>query len=141
MEEEVWTSGDAIHNQPLAEDPYRRVANERDATIEDVVDKDAVEARAVEEGHANHNHPKTIERSTSSWTSSSSGTNGSSDRPNHPVKEEKRSLGEKLNPFKRKIKPPVPDERTICPEYGANFWSLLTFQWMAPVMEVREHVI
>ena len=40
----------------------------------------------------------------------------------------------RLNPLKRSIKPPVPKERRISREYGAPFLSLLTFQWMAPLM-------
>ncbi|KAI9818105.1 MAG: hypothetical protein M1827_000730 [Pycnora praestabilis] len=42
----------------------------------------------------------------------------------------------KLNPLKRGAKPPVPKERTVSREYGASFLSLLTFQWMAPMMAV-----
>lgn len=40
----------------------------------------------------------------------------------------------RLHPLKRSIKPPVPKERRISREYGAPFLSLLTFQWMAPLM-------
>ena len=40
----------------------------------------------------------------------------------------------RLNPLKRSIKPPVPKERRISREHGASFLSLLTFQWMAPLM-------
>ena len=40
----------------------------------------------------------------------------------------------RLNPLKRSNKPPVPKERRISREYGAPFLSLLTFQWMAPLM-------
>ena len=39
-----------------------------------------------------------------------------------------------LNPLKRSTKPPVPKERSVSREYGASFLSLLTFQWMAPLM-------
>ncbi|KAJ9214480.1 hypothetical protein DTO166G4_3884 [Paecilomyces variotii] len=35
-----------------------------------------------------------------------------------------------------KEKPPVPKERTVCPEYNAGFLSLLTFQWTAPLLAV-----
>lgn len=41
----------------------------------------------------------------------------------------------RLNPVKKK-KIPVPKERTVSREYGASFLSLLTFQWMAPIMKV-----
>ena len=34
----------------------------------------------------------------------------------------------------RSHKPPVPAERTVSPEYGASFLSLLTFQWMAALI-------
>jgi ATP-binding cassette subfamily C (CFTR/MRP) protein 1 len=43
----------------------------------------------------------------------------------------------RLNPLKRSKKPPVPKERTVSREYGASFFSLLTFHWMAPLMTVR----
>ncbi|KAI9794890.1 MAG: hypothetical protein M1816_003019 [Peltula sp. TS41687] len=48
----------------------------------------------------------------------------------------KRKWYQRLNPLKRSRKPPVPLERTVSPEYGASFWSLLTFHWMAPLMRV-----
>ena len=41
----------------------------------------------------------------------------------------------KLNPLKRGI-PPVPKERIISREYNAPFLSLLTFQWINPLMSV-----
>ena len=40
----------------------------------------------------------------------------------------------RLNPLKRSIKPPIPKERAVSREYRASFLSLLTFQWMAPLM-------
>ena len=40
----------------------------------------------------------------------------------------------RLNPLKPSRKPPIPNERTVSREYGASFLSLLTFQWMAPLM-------
>ncbi|KAL8828283.1 MAG: hypothetical protein Q9191_002678 [Dirinaria sp. TL-2023a] len=42
----------------------------------------------------------------------------------------------RLNPLKPSQKPPVPKDRTVSREYGASFLSLLTFQWMAPIMRV-----
>ena len=49
-------------------------------------------------------------------------------------RREKKSWYKRLNPLKRSRKPPVPKERQISREYGASFLSLLTFQWMAPLM-------
>lgn len=48
----------------------------------------------------------------------------------------KRKWYKRLNPLKRSRKPPIPHERTVVPEYKASFWSLLTFQWIGPLMRV-----
>lgn len=42
------------------------------------------------------------------------------------------------NPLKWGGIPPVPDEKIVSREYKAGFFSLLTFQWMAPLMSVSE---
>ncbi|KAL9612812.1 MAG: hypothetical protein Q9167_002595 [Letrouitia subvulpina] len=42
----------------------------------------------------------------------------------------------RLNPLKRRTPPPVPKERIVSREYNAGFLSMLTFQWMAPLMHV-----
>ena len=47
-----------------------------------------------------------------------------------------KSWYNRLNPLKRSRLPPVPKERIVSREYGASFLSLLTFQWMAPLMSV-----
>lgn len=49
----------------------------------------------------------------------------------------KKPWYKRLNPLKRSKKPPVPKERIVSREYGASFLSKLTFQWMAPIMRVR----
>ena len=53
------------------------------------------------------------------------------------VSEGKRPWYRRLNPLKSQHKPPVPKERLVSKEYGAGFWSKLTFQWMASMMKVR----
>ncbi|KAL0253270.1 ATP-binding cassette transporter yor1 [Diplodia seriata] len=40
----------------------------------------------------------------------------------------------KLNPLNWGAMPPVPTERTVCPEHKAGFFSRLTFSWMTPIM-------
>jgi hypothetical protein len=42
----------------------------------------------------------------------------------------------KLNPLRLRRIPPLPEKRAISREYGAGFWSMITFQWMAPLMTV-----
>lgn len=46
----------------------------------------------------------------------------------------KRPWYKRLNPLKRSTKPPIPKQRIVSREYNASFLSLLTFQWMAPIM-------
>ncbi len=48
--------------------------------------------------------------------------------------QKKKPWYKRLNPLKSSTKPPIPKERRISREYGAPFFSLLTFQWMAPLM-------
>ena len=48
----------------------------------------------------------------------------------------KKAWYKRLNPLKRGKAIPVPAERTVSKEYDANILSILTFQWMAPLMKV-----
>lgn len=53
----------------------------------------------------------------------------------------KKKWYKRLNPLKWGEKPPVPEERTVSREYGASFLSMLTFQWMAPIMRVSRRCV
>jgi ATP-binding cassette subfamily C (CFTR/MRP) protein 1 len=46
----------------------------------------------------------------------------------------KKKFYKRLNPLKWGPKPPIPKEREVCPEYTANVFSRLSFQWMQPLM-------
>jgi ATP-binding cassette, subfamily C (CFTR/MRP), member 1 len=50
--------------------------------------------------------------------------------------EAKKSWYKRLNPLRWGTPPPAPQERTPSREYTAGFLSLMTFQWMAPLMTV-----
>ncbi|RDW76860.1 ATP-binding cassette transporter YOR1 [Aspergillus mulundensis] len=41
-----------------------------------------------------------------------------------------------LNPLRWQSIPPVPEQRSVSREYGASFFSIASFQWMAPLMKV-----
>lgn len=43
----------------------------------------------------------------------------------------------KFNPLRLRSIPPVPKERQVSKEYGAGFFSIVTFQWMSSIMTVR----
>ncbi|EHY51906.1 ATP-binding cassette transporter yor1 [Exophiala dermatitidis] len=51
-----------------------------------------------------------------------------------PYAQEKAPWYRRLNPLRRGPPPPIPEERGVSREYTAGFLSLLTFQWMNPLM-------
>ena len=71
-------------------------------------------------------------RTVTTATTASAVTTRSTEAPPPPTKP----WFKRLNPLKRSRKPAVPKERLVSREYRAGFLSLLTFQWMAPLMEV-----
>ena len=50
----------------------------------------------------------------------------------------KKKWYRRLNLLKRRKKPAIPETRQVSREYHAGFLSLLTFQWMAPLMSVSK---
>jgi hypothetical protein len=55
-----------------------------------------------------------------------------------PEEEKKKPWHKKLNPLRWGSPPPVPKEKIVSREYQASFLSMLTFQWMAPLMTVSK---
>jgi hypothetical protein len=53
----------------------------------------------------------------------------------------KKNWHQRLNPLRWQTPPPVPEERTHSREYEASFFSVITFQWMSPLMRVRYPLI
>ncbi|KAJ5960140.1 ABC transporter integral membrane type 1 [Penicillium vulpinum] len=49
---------------------------------------------------------------------------------------QKKKWYRRLNPLRMKKIPPVPTERSVSREHGASFFSIISFQWMGPLMEV-----
>jgi ABC-type multidrug transport system fused ATPase/permease subunit len=49
---------------------------------------------------------------------------------------QKKKWHQRLNPLRWQTPPPVPEERTPSREHGASFLSVITFQWMSPLMRV-----
>lgn len=48
----------------------------------------------------------------------------------------KKPWYKKVNPMRWGGIPPVPEARTASPEHNASFFSLVYFQWVAPIMKV-----
>lgn len=51
-----------------------------------------------------------------------------------PVESVQSKWYHRLNPLRLQKIPPVPTERSTTPEYGASFLSVITFEWMSPLM-------
>jgi ATP-binding cassette, subfamily C (CFTR/MRP), member 1 len=52
------------------------------------------------------------------------------------VEAKQKPWYKQLNPMRWGAPPPVPQTRQVSREYTAGFLSLMTFQWMAPLMTV-----
>ena len=102
-------------SEPIATEPLQYVGSDSDLSSSDQEKK---------QPRPDVNRTLTTTTTTSSFTVNSASTEPRKRKPWY----------KRLNPLKRSIKPPVPKERQISREYGASFLSLLTFQWMAPLM-------
>ncbi len=107
-------------SEPVATEPLRYVGSESDLS-----------STEPEKEKGKHGEPA-VDRTLTTTTTASSVTPHSAAA--EPAK--KKPWYKRLNPLKRSKKPPVPQERIVSREYGANFFSMLTFQWMAPIMAV-----
>ena len=111
----VGASHGTTTSEPVATDPLQYMGSDSELSSSDQEKK---------ETRPDVNRTLTTTTTTSSFTVESGST--------EPQK--KKSWYQRLNPLKRSIEPPVPNERQISREHGASFLSLLTFQWMAPLM-------
>ena len=137
--EQSWSANtDPSISQPLAEEPQERVSRDDDVNDEKSYDKEAIEESSSsssdgdKEKHQIRARPQ-VERSQSAWTTGTETSVATSVAEETPRKQ---TWSEKLNPLKHKRLPPIPKERTESREYRAGFFSILTFQWMAPLMSV-----
>jgi len=104
-----------IAAEPVATEPLQYVGSESDLSGSDQEKKEA--------------RPDATRTLTTTTTGSSFTVESRTEEP-----RERKPWYKRLNPLKGSKKPPVPKERRISREYGASFLSLLTFQWMAPLM-------
>ena len=110
-----------------ATEPPQYATSESESSSDDSEKKEYNEKREEEDG----DRPTATRTLTTTTTTSSLALESTAAAP-----QKKKSWYRRLNPLKWSTKPSVPRERQISREYGASFWSLLTFQWMAPVMSV-----
>ena len=112
--------------EPVASEPLQEVVSESGSSSSDTEKKSD-----GEETEDDGSRPEAT-RTVTATTLNSTLTVDSSD----DVVPKKKPWYKRLNPLKRSVKPPVPKERKVSRESGASFLSLLTFQWMAPIMSV-----
>lgn len=129
--EKEWRTNDNIgandganapeQEEPVATEPLQQVGTEKELNVDSQSDSDKDFSRRA-----------ALTRSQSEYTQASESAFDSQSQH----QDVKRSWGERLNPLKAKNKPPIPKERKVSREYNAGFLSKLTFQWMAPLMQV-----
>ena len=112
--------------EPVATEPLQYVVSDSESS------SDAEKKEYNEKSDDELERSEQVTRTVTTATTTSTLTVESA--PNTPQK--KKPWYKRLNPLKRSTKPPVPKERKVSREYGASFLSLLTFQWMAPIMSV-----
>ena len=128
-QEEEYASADPMgtaqttnNREPVATEPLRYVGSESDLSS----------SGAEKEKEKSKRGKREMDRTLTTTTTASSFVPD----PSAAEPAEKKPWYKRLNPLKRSRKPPVPKERIVSREYGANFFSMLTFQWMAPIMSV-----
>ncbi|KAF2810073.1 P-loop containing nucleoside triphosphate hydrolase protein [Mytilinidion resinicola] len=112
------------HSQPVATSPLEEVVSDKD--FEKDVDSGVKRP-------ANHR------RQLSRLDSTTSGTTDYTDdvlEAKSQASAKQKKWYRRLNVLKWGKKPPVPETRQVSREFHAGFLSLMTFQWMAPLMTV-----
>lgn len=109
----IGSANDTHTSDPVATEPLQVVVSNSDSVSSD---------------------PEEKKRLTASRTLTTT-TTASTVTP-EPEARGKKPWYRSLNPLKSRRKPPVPKERVISREYGASFLSMLTFEWMSPVMRI-----
>jgi hypothetical protein len=110
----------SIHNKPT-KSPSIKGPHTMTAPLLPVITSSESTASILEKA------PSTASLSQSNYTPSQS---------DESVNAEEKKWYQHLNPLRWGSKPPVPKERIVSREYEAGLWSLLTFQWMSPLMAV-----
>ncbi|KAJ5287805.1 hypothetical protein N7478_003491 [Penicillium angulare] len=88
--------------------------------------------------------PQVVVVANADLPEASSGRSASVENPKAPQLDvmsfespkKKQKWYNRLNPVRWQTPPPVPEERSVSREYGAGFFSIITFQWMSPLMNV-----
>lgn len=97
---------------------------------EKLEDEDAIERESVKAAGESPVRDTDLDRTRSAATDATATT----EAPSQDLSG--RKWYQSLNPLRWGGVPPIPAERTPCPESTAGFFSLLTFSWMGSLMTV-----
>lgn len=115
-------------------DPLTDVNNTANSEPASVYEDPDEEIRRQEESDEKRADREELKH-TQSYATDTSAITRTTSRASVPVT--KKPWYKTPNPLRWGSIPPVPKERQVSREYKASFWSKLTFQWMAPMMDVR----
>ncbi|KAH7033322.1 ATP-binding cassette transporter protein YOR1-like protein [Microdochium trichocladiopsis] len=126
-------------NAPVSPEPASPAPGSPSSSASDQVDDDSIdqdaEARKRAEPVEKQAAREEMFRTQSYATDTSALTRTTTRQLNvHPGSD--KPWYKTPNPLRWGKVPPIPDERQVSREYTAGFWSKLTFQWMAPIMNV-----
>lgn len=116
------------HDEPLDVD------NEEKDYIEVSADGDPSSHGGSEKDYDEKGLRPDVHRTKSYATTTSAVTRTESNASAPP---QKKAWYRQINPVRWGGVPPVPEVRGASREYTASFFSLVYFQWMAPIMSVR----
>jgi hypothetical protein len=128
------------HAEPVADEPLDGVASDTQLDSDKGRSYEAIEESSSQDGsdlEKPSQRPTAVQRSQSNWTIATETSVATElDHTQHTTPPRKRKWSEKLNPLKSKVSPPVPKQRHPSREQRAGFFSVLTFQWISPLMHV-----
>ncbi|KAL9117932.1 MAG: hypothetical protein Q9187_005525 [Circinaria calcarea] len=113
-------------SEPHVTEPLQYVGTDSDVSLQEAQDPEK-----TVEADEKQIHPEAHRTVTASSVTSTSTT-----EPRTTTRSTRKPWYKRLNPLRRGPPPPIPKQRTVSREYGASFFSMLTFQWMAPLMVV-----
>ncbi|KAK3715700.1 ATP-binding cassette transporter yor1 [Vermiconidia calcicola] len=130
--------GDPANAEPVAGEPLERVRSESELAEGKIVDREASEESESQDDFEKEKEGRSpMRRTQSNWTQATGTSYASTEPPEAQEKPpRKQTWTERLNPFKHRALPPVPDERLPSREHDAGWFSALTFQWISPLMSV-----
>lgn len=130
LERALSQNGDEVKDLSLPEEPILYTESESASSIEKEKRLPASRKQSV------YSNLEKVETTATNFTDASDAV------PEVEQPKEKVSWHRRYNPLRRGKVPPVPEERTVSREYNASFLSLLTFQWINPLMTVgyKRHI-